>query len=72
MPPVHVHSVSFSSLSRRLFEAHGLGSYVFPLPGGAVSHTTQLPGSLNRLIMSSRVWRRHGPRRTNTALKIEA
>jgi hypothetical protein len=36
MPSVYVHSVSFSSLSRRLFEACGLSSHVFPLPGGAV------------------------------------
>jgi hypothetical protein len=38
MPSVYVHSVSFSFLSRRPFEARGLGSYVSPLPGGAVLH----------------------------------
>jgi len=38
MPSVYVHSVSFSSLSRRLFEARGPGSHVFLLRGGAVSH----------------------------------
>jgi hypothetical protein len=70
MPLVHVHSVSFSSLSRRLFEARGVSSYVFPLPGGAVSHhpASKFPPSFDHAFWIRQ--RPMEPRRTNIALKI--
>ena len=69
MPSVYVHSVTFSSLSRSLFEARGPGSHVFLLRGGQ-RRTTRVPSSLNRLITFWVQQRPQGPRRTNIALKI--
>jgi hypothetical protein len=62
MPSVYIHSVSFISLSRRLFEARGLGSYVSPLPDGPVSHHEgfKFPQSIDHVFWVAAA--PHGPR----------